>query len=148
MATTHVEVVSPAAVLYTGDAEMVVCRSVDGEIAFLADHIPYLGALDPCVTRLIAENGDETRIAVSGGFVEVRDNQVIILADHAELGADVDVDAARTALREARDRLSSEPSSSSSSSSESDGSSSGPSAAELDVRRAQVRLEAAGVSSD
>jgi F-type H+-transporting ATPase subunit epsilon len=144
VATTHVEVVSPAAVLYTGDAEMVVCRSVDGEIAFLADHIPYLGALDPCVTRLIAENGDETKIAVSGGFVEVRDNQVIILADHAELGSDVDVDAARTALREARDRRSSEPSSPGSD----DGSPSSPSPAELDVRRAQVRLEAAGVSTD
>jgi F-type H+-transporting ATPase subunit epsilon len=142
VATTHVEVVSPAAVLYTGDAEMVVCRSFDGEIAFLADHIPYLGALDPCVTRLIAENGDETKIAVSGGFVEVRDNQVIILADRAELGPDIDLDAARAELRQAQDRLSS-----SSPSSSDDGSPSSPSQAELDVRRAQVRLEAAGVST-
>ncbi|HLI01066.1 MAG TPA: ATP synthase F1 subunit epsilon [Acidimicrobiales bacterium] len=135
MATTSVEVVSPARVLYTGEAEMVVCRTDGGEIAFLANHIPYLGALDPCVTRLIAEDGSETRIAVSGGFVEVRDNRVIVLADRAELGSDVDVEAARAEVREAQGRLSG-------------ASGDDVAVAELDVRRAEVRLEAAGANAD
>ena len=129
MATTEVEVVSPAKVLYTGEAEMVICRSVDGEIAFLANHVPYLGALDPCVVRLITESGDETRLAVSGGFVEVRDNRVIILADSAELADDINVDAARAAAREAEGRVRDTPD---------DG------GAQADLRRAQVLLEAAG----
>jgi F-type H+-transporting ATPase subunit epsilon len=137
VATTEVEVVSPARVLYTGEAEMVVCRSVDGEIAFLAGHIPYLGALDPCVTRLIPESGEETKIAVSGGFVEVRDNHVVILADHAEMADDVDTEAARADLRDAQQRASAAGSDDEAAA-----------AAELDVRRAQVRLEAAGVSVD
>ncbi len=104
MATTAVEVVSPAKVLYTGDVEMVICRSVEGEIAFLADHIPFLGALAPCVVRLVAEGGQEVKVAVSGGFVEVRDNHTVILADRAQLGSDVDVDQARSAARQAEER--------------------------------------------
>ena len=40
-----VQVVSPERVLYSGDAEMVVCRTSDGEIAFLPGHVPFLGAL-------------------------------------------------------------------------------------------------------
>jgi F-type H+-transporting ATPase subunit epsilon len=132
VATTEVEVVSPARVAFTGEVEMVVCRSVDGEIAFLANHVPYLGALDPCVVRLIPESGDETRIAVSGGFVEVRDNHVIILADRADLGPDIDVEAARTAVRDAENRLRAN---------ESDAE-----PAALDLRRAEVLLEAAGAA--
>jgi F-type H+-transporting ATPase subunit epsilon len=129
VATTEVEVVSPAKVLYTGEAEMVVCRSVDGEIAFLADHVPYLGALDTCVVRLIPESGDETRLAVTGGFVEVRDNRVIILADSAELGADIDVDATRAAQRDAEGRLRTN---------------ADDEDAQADLRRSEVLLEAAG----
>jgi F-type H+-transporting ATPase subunit epsilon len=136
MATTQVEVVSPRGVLYTGEAEMVVCRSVDGEIAFLAGHIPYLGALDPCVTRLIPESGEETRIALGGGFVEVRDSHVVILADQAELAGDVDVEAARAARRDAQSRVSA-------ANGEEE-----TALAELDLRRAEVRLEAAGISVD
>ena len=132
MATTEVEVVSPASVLYTGEAEMVICRSVDGEIAFLANHVPYLGALDPCVVRLIPESGDETRLAVSGGFVEVRDNRVIILADTAELAGDIDVDAARALARDAEGRLRTD---------------AGDEAAQADQRRAAMLLEAAGAPS-
>jgi F-type H+-transporting ATPase subunit epsilon len=131
VATTEVEVVSPAKVLFTGEVEMVVCRTDGGEIAFLANHIPYLGALVPCVARLIAENGDETRVAVSGGFVEVRDNRVVILADEAEMSGDVDVDAARAAARDAESRLSSD---------------ANDDKAERDLAVARVRLEAAGAA--
>lgn len=134
MATTSVEVVSPAKVLYEGEAEMVVCRTVTGEIAFLADHIPFLGALDPCVVRLVAEGGgSEVRIAVSGGFVEVRDNHVVVLADSAEMGDDVDVAAAREAARSASERLRDD---------------ADDDVAAADLAAAQARLEAAGVATD
>ena len=45
MATTQVELVTPTGTLYSGQAEMVVCRTEGGDIAFLANHMPYLGAL-------------------------------------------------------------------------------------------------------
>ena len=101
MATTAVEVVSPTKLLFEGEAEMVVTRSVDGDIAFLADHVALLAALDPCVTRIVAPDGSEVRIALAGGFVEVRDNKVTILADAAELSGDIDVEQARRDLQTA-----------------------------------------------
>ena len=114
MATTQFELVTPTRTLFTGEAEMIVCRSVDGEIAFLANHMPYIGALDPGVVRIVGPvgesegaTGSEIRLAVHGGFVEVKDNQVIMLADEAELASEIDVDAARRAESEANDALSS-----------------------------------------
>ncbi|HLI55244.1 MAG TPA: ATP synthase F1 subunit epsilon [Acidimicrobiales bacterium] len=93
MANTRFELVTPTATMYSGEAEMVVCKSVDGEIAFLADHMPYIGALDPCLVRVVGpeSGGEEVRVAVRSGFVEVKDNQVIMLADVALRPEEVDV---------------------------------------------------------
>ncbi|MDQ6838249.1 MAG: ATP synthase F1 subunit epsilon [Actinomycetota bacterium] len=102
MATTEVELVSPEGTLYSGEAEMVVCRTVDGEIAFLADHTPLIGALEPCVLRIVAESGDEDVFAVGGGFVDVGSNKVIVLADLAQQSDDIDVASARSDLEEAQ----------------------------------------------
>ena len=114
MATTQFELVTPTRTLYSGHAGMIVCRTVDGEIAFLANHMPYIGALDAGLVRIVgpqADPGDtaaepDIRLAVQGGFVEVSDNRVIMLADVAELGGDVDVDAARADEADAQQRVS------------------------------------------
>jgi F-type H+-transporting ATPase subunit epsilon len=105
MDTTQFELVTPTRTLYSGQAEMIVCRTVEGEIAFLANHMPYIGALDTGLVRIVGPSeategageigGPEIPLAVHGGFVEVKDNQVIMLADEAVLGSEVDVDAAR-----------------------------------------------------
>jgi len=95
--TLHVELVSPERILYSGDADMVVCRTVGGgEVAFLTGHAPFLGALETGVVRVKTAGGEEVA-AVHGGFVEVRDNRVIILSDVAELAKDVDVSRAERA---------------------------------------------------
>jgi F-type H+-transporting ATPase subunit epsilon len=113
MATTQFELVTPTRTLFSGEAEMVVCRAVDGEIAFLANHMPYIGALDIGVVRIVGavpegegSSEPDVRLAVHGGFVEVKDNQVIMLADEAELSSEVDVDAARQAESEATQAVS------------------------------------------
>jgi F-type H+-transporting ATPase subunit epsilon len=124
VATTQFELVTPTRTLYSGQAEMIVCRSVDGEIAFLANHMPYIGALDIGVVRIVGPGTDaetgrgsaagggggagpaEIRLAVHGGFVEVKDNQVIMLADEAELASEIDLEAARRAESEATQALS------------------------------------------
>ncbi|MGO9659172.1 MAG: F0F1 ATP synthase subunit epsilon [Acidimicrobiales bacterium] len=86
MATTQVELVTPSGMLFSGPADMVVCRTAGGDIAFLAHHMPYLGALEPHPLRIVHPNGsaDELRFEVPGGFVEVNDNRVIVLCDAAE----------------------------------------------------------------
>ena len=100
----HVELVSPERILYSGEAEMVVCRTVDGgEIAFLSGHAPFLGALGEGMVRIKTSSGMEV-VAVHGGFVEVRDNRVTVLSDVAELSADIDVERARRAKESAEGR--------------------------------------------
>lgn len=86
MATTQVELVTPEGALYSGQAEMVACRTGGGDIAFLANHMPYLGALEPGDLRIVHpedDPGGELRFTVGGGFVEVNDNRVIVLCDAA-----------------------------------------------------------------
>ena len=116
MATTQFELVTPNRTLYSGRAEMIVCRTVDGEIAFLANHMPYIGALDAGLVRIVGpapEGSDEPsgqpdiRLAVQGGFVEVKDNQVIMLADVAELAGDIDAAEAERDRAAAEERIAS-----------------------------------------
>src|SRR5438874_2118884 len=92
----HVEVVSPELILYSGDAEMVICRTIGGgDIAFLADHAPFLGALDDAIVRIRKTDGEWEEAAVHYGFVHVRDNSVILLSDLAELASQIDFERAR-----------------------------------------------------
>ena len=97
-----VEVVSPERVLYSGEATMVITRTLGGgEIAFQAGHAAFLGALTECHTRVFLVDGTVEDIAVHGGFVEVSSNKVSILSDTAELGSQVDVERARQAKERA-----------------------------------------------
>jgi F-type H+-transporting ATPase subunit epsilon len=139
MATTQVELVTPSRTLFSGEAEMVVCRTAGGDIAFLANHMAYLGALQPCLLRVVhpqetllgtrgSQLGDEVRFAVHGGFVEVRDNRVVVLCDVAEPAGEIDTQRAERARAGAESRLSADRS---------------DDEAQAALRRAEVRLEVA-----
>jgi F-type H+-transporting ATPase subunit epsilon len=108
VATTQFELVTPTRTLYSGHAEMIVCRTVNGEIAFLANHMPYIGALDTGLVRIVGPTSEadgsteaDIRLAVNGGFVEVKDNQVIMLADEALLSSEIDAQEAQRDVDEA-----------------------------------------------
>ena len=121
-----VEVVSPEAILFTGDADMVVARTLGGgDIAFLTGHVSFLGALDDWPLRVIQENGQVT-FAVHGGFVEVSEDRVTVLSDVAELSTGIDVARAQAALETAEAALRTDPD---------------DQAAAAAVTRAQIRLE-------
>jgi F-type H+-transporting ATPase subunit epsilon len=124
----QVELVSPERILYSGEANMVIARTIGGgEIAFLPGHAPFVGALDIATVTIRADEGDELA-AVHGGFVEVSDNVVTILSDVAELASQIDVDRAEAAREraEAKTRATDD------------------AEAEAEARRAHVRLAAAG----
>jgi len=105
-ATFSVEVVSPESVLYSGEATMVITRTLGGgEIAFQAGHAPFLGALDASHTRVFLADGAVEDIAVHGGFVEVSNNKVSLLSDAAEVASAIDVERARAAKDRAEERL-------------------------------------------
>lgn len=98
----QVELVSPERILWSGEADMVVARTSEGDIAFLTGHAPFIGALGiGAVSVTPSGGGAEVRAAVHGGFVEVSDNRVTILSDVAELANDIDVARAEQALAEA-----------------------------------------------
>ena len=100
--TLHVEVVSPERILWTGDADRVIARTIGGgEIAFLTGHAPFVGALDIGTVRVHTEAGTEEVIAVHGGFVEVSHDRVTVLSDVAEVASQIDVERARAAKERA-----------------------------------------------
>lgn len=112
----HAEVVTPERVLFSGEVDEVSMRTDVGEIAFLAHHTEFVGALDITVLTLDVLAGEEgagsgeragapLRFAVHGGFVHVADNRLVALAGVAEPAAEIDVRRARAALEAARERL-------------------------------------------
>jgi F-type H+-transporting ATPase subunit epsilon len=103
--TLQVDLVSPERILYQGEADMVIARTVGGgDIAFLTGHAPFVGALAIAPVTIRSESGDEVA-AVHGGFVEVSGDRVTILSDVAELASQIDVARAERARDEAEDQL-------------------------------------------
>ena len=106
-----VELVSPERIAYSGSAQMVVCRTTAGDIAFQPGHVPFIGVLQTHPVKVIAENGSEQLIAVHQGFVEVSPvdsedtTRVTILSDVCELSEAIDVPRARAAKERAEEAL-------------------------------------------
>jgi len=98
VAKLHVELVSPEREIWAGEADMVVAKTIEGEMGILPGHAPVLGLLvDGSVVR-IKPADDEAVISamVSGGFFSVASNEVSVLAEYAELGGEIDLAAARS----------------------------------------------------
>jgi F-type H+-transporting ATPase subunit epsilon len=99
----NVEFVSAERKMWSGEAGLVVARTLDGEIGILPGHISLLGVLAEGFTVRVSggDAGDGIEAAVHGGFLSVSQDYVAILAEVAELSTDVDVERARAALERA-----------------------------------------------
>ncbi|RWZ58989.1 F0F1 ATP synthase subunit epsilon [Halobacillus fulvus] len=104
MSTLTVSVVTPDGPVLEDAFEMVSCKAESGELGILPGHIPMVAPLTISAVRLKG-SGKSDRIAVSGGFLEVRPDKVTILAQSAEKPSDIDVDRARMAKERAEKRL-------------------------------------------
>jgi F-type H+-transporting ATPase subunit epsilon len=131
-----VELVSPERVAYAGEAKMVICRTVEGDIAFLPGHEPFIGVLATHSVRVLLVDGGEQVIAVHQGFVEVSPTgpdgvtHITILSDVCELSDTIDVGRAKRAKECAMHELADDPD---------------DEHAKASLARAEVRLEVAGV---
>jgi F-type H+-transporting ATPase subunit epsilon len=105
----EVQLVSPEQILFDGEAEMVVCRALDGDIAFLPGHVPYLGVLDDDAVRIILPGDAVAAAAVHGGFVQMNGEKLVVLSDLAELKDDIDVPRAEQAKQAAEAALAADP---------------------------------------
>lgn len=92
----QVELVAVERALWSGPAQMVVARTVDGDIGIMPHHAPVLAQLrEGFAARITEPNGQILGIAVHGGFLSVNDDVVTILAEDAELADEIDVQRAR-----------------------------------------------------
>ena len=100
-----VEIVSPDRTAYRGEARSFRAPGVEGAFEILRGHAPMLAATQVGPVVVVTTQGERVTFATSGGFVEVLDDRVIMLAEAAEPASEIDVERARTAESEATDRL-------------------------------------------
>ncbi|MEU0518784.1 F0F1 ATP synthase subunit epsilon [Streptosporangium sp. NPDC006007] len=131
MAKLRVGVVSPEREIWSGEADMVIAKTVDGEIGIMPRHAPVLGVLveGGVLTVKRGDGQSDLVAAVHGGFLSVADNEVSILAELAELGSEVDVAAAKDALQRAQASIEADQEDAD---------------AAVEAKRARARLRAAG----
>jgi F-type H+-transporting ATPase subunit epsilon len=96
------DVVTPDRVVLSEEVTSVVAPGVQGAFGVLSNHAPLLSELSIGELRFRRPNGREIRLAVGGGFLQVFNNEVTVLADTAELAEEIDVERARRALEAAR----------------------------------------------
>jgi F-type H+-transporting ATPase subunit epsilon len=102
--TVPFKLVSPAKLIFEGDAELVIAVTTEGEEGILPRHAPFLAALKPGVLRAnIVENGASRRLelATGEGFMQALPDRVTVLVDRAVTFEEVDVAQTRTELAEA-----------------------------------------------
>ncbi len=100
----HLEVVTPDRAVLDTTVDYVGVPGVAGQFGVLAGHIPMLSALD-VGTLYYRVEGKEVSLFIAGGFAEVSENRVSILAESAELAEEIDVDRAQKARQRAEERL-------------------------------------------
>jgi len=107
MAKLSVDVITAERVVYSdSDIDVVVAPGTAGELGILPSHAPFITSLAPGELRLRKGN-EETSMVITGGFLEVRGNKVVILAEAAEKAEEIDLARAEEARRRAEQRLAS-----------------------------------------
>ena len=107
MSALQLEVVTPDKTIVSTPVVMAVCPGVDGEFGVLKDHISLLSALNIGALRYRTESNEEKYVFISGGFADVNNNVLTVLAESAEDAKDIDAARAEAAKRRAEERLAS-----------------------------------------
>ncbi|WP_058300311.1 F0F1 ATP synthase subunit epsilon [Gorillibacterium timonense] len=105
MSTFRLEIVTPERKVFDHDVNMIVVEGVEGQLGILPNHIPLLTPLKISPVRIKTDGREEEVVALGGGFMEVRKDKVVILAETAELPTDIDLSRAEEAKRRAESRL-------------------------------------------
>jgi F-type H+-transporting ATPase subunit epsilon len=101
----QLEIITPSKVVFKDEATSLSAPGVQGGFQILYNHAPFLSALEVGEIKVKDKAGNDTRYATSGGFVEVKENHVVVLADSAEVISEIDVDRAKAAKSRAEERL-------------------------------------------
>lgn len=104
MTTIRLEVVTPERTVLEDDADIVVARGAEGDLGIMHGHEPLITPLDVGELTYRAD-GEEKTLAIAGGFLEVRPDKVVVLADVAERSEEIDRQRAEEARRHAEEQL-------------------------------------------
>ena len=130
MPSLKIDIVTAERIVYSGEADAVLAPGVEGQLGILPHHAPLMTILQ-AGELVVRKGGQEEIMAISGGFLEVRPDRVIVLADQAERAEEIDVSRAAEARKRAEERLKAKPAGLD------------ESRAESALRRAMVRLTVA-----
>jgi F-type H+-transporting ATPase subunit epsilon len=100
----HLEIVSPERLAYSDEVDMVIVPGLDGQLGILPHHTRLISALGTGELR-IKKGGTEQILFISGGFVEVRPDRVVVMADLAEHSDEIDEELAVAARKRAEAEL-------------------------------------------
>jgi F-type H+-transporting ATPase subunit epsilon len=103
-ATLKLDIVTPDAVTFSGDVEMVTLPAVEGEMGVYPQHVPLMTQIVPG-ELVVRREGHDTFMAVGDGFVEIASDHVAVLTDMAIPADQIDEAKAEEARRRAEDRL-------------------------------------------
>jgi len=105
MVTMKLDIVTAEQAVFSEDVDIVVAPGVGGQLGILPHHTPLMTMLEPG-ELLVRKGGEELSLSISGGFLEVRPDRVIVLADTAERSEEIDMARAEDAKRRAQELLS------------------------------------------
>ena len=100
----YLKVVTPDKLFFEGDIDMLVARTIEGDVGILLNHSPLVTILD--IGRLVIKDGDERKIAAcAGGYIDVRNNNITVVSDACEWEEEIDINRAERAKERASKRL-------------------------------------------
>ncbi len=108
MSSIRLDIVTAEGVVYSEDVDVVVAPGIEGQLGILPHHAPLMTTLQAGELR-VKKGGEEFFLAISGGFLEVRPDRVIVLADAAERAGEIDIARAEEAKRQAEEQISHRP---------------------------------------
>ena len=102
--TLHLEIVTPERLAYSDDVDMVLVPGSEGELGILPHHTPLVSLLGYGELK-IRKGGQEESFAIVGGFLQVRPDKVVVMAETASLASEIDLERAQEARKEAERAL-------------------------------------------
>jgi len=100
----RLEIVTAECQTFAGEVNAVIAPGIEGQLGILPHHAPLMTILQPG-ELIIKKDGEEIYLAITGGFLEVRPDKVIILADACEKSEEIDIARAEAAKKRAEERI-------------------------------------------
>ena len=104
MTRLYLKVVTPDKLFFEGEIDMLVARTIEGDVGILLNHSPLVTILD--IGRLVIKDGDERKVAAcAGGYIDVRNNNITVVSDACEWEDEIDINRAERARERASKKL-------------------------------------------